>query len=119
QSDLMAERDRGRISAMLAANADLDIRPGLAAARNTDLHQLADAVAIDRDERIDLQDSLRDVSAEESGGVIAADAIGRLRQIVGAERKELRRLGDVASHEAGARQFDHGADLISQLGSGV
>src|ERR1019366_361755 len=111
QSDLVAERDGGGIAAMLAANADLETRAGLASARNADLHQLADAVAIDRDERIDLQDSLGDIGAEESGGVVAADAVSRLRQIVGAEREELRRLGDVAGHQAGARQFDHGADL--------
>src|SRR6202022_4587436 len=101
QSDLVAERDRSRIAAMLAANADFQIRAGLAPARDADLHQFTDAVAIDRNERIDFQDSLCDVGAEEPGGIIAADAVGGLRQIVGAERKELRRLRDVAGHQAG------------------
>jgi len=98
---------------MLAADADLQFGASLAPARDADLHQFADPVAIDRDEWIDLQDSLCDVGAEESGSIIAADAIGGLRQIVGAERKELRRLGNVAGHQAGTRQFDHGADLIA------
>src|SRR5277367_1547553 len=85
EADLVAERHRSRIAAMLAADADLEIGPRLAAARDADLDQFADAVAIDRDERIDLQNSLGDVGAEESGGVVATDAIGGLGQIVGAE----------------------------------
>ena len=61
----MAERDRRWIAAMLAADADLQIGPRLASARDADLDQFADAVAIDRDERIDLEDSLGYVSAED------------------------------------------------------
>src|ERR1700687_1406815 len=57
QSDLVAERNGGGIAAMLAANTYLEAGAGLAAARNADLHQFADAVAIDRDERIGLKDS--------------------------------------------------------------
>src|ERR1700744_1314348 len=75
QSDLVAECDRSGIAAMFAANADLEIGTSLAATRHADLHQFADAVAIDRNKRIDLQDSLGDVGAEEARGVIAADAI--------------------------------------------
>src|SRR5436309_12167401 len=100
---------------MLAANADLEIGPRLAAARDADLDELADAVAIHRDERIDLQNALGDIDAEESGRVVAADAVGRLREIVGAEREEFRRLGDIACHQARPRQLDHGANLITKL----
>ena len=96
QPDLVTEGDRGRIAAMFAANADLELRPRLAAALDADLDQFADAVAIDRDERIDLQNAARNIGAEESGGVVAADAVGGLRQIVGAEGEEFRGVGDVA-----------------------
>src|SRR5216684_831625 len=75
QSDLVAERDGSGIAAMLAADPDLEAGTGLAPARDADLHQLADAVAIDRDERVDLQDSLGDVGAEEARRVVAADAV--------------------------------------------
>ena len=51
------------------------------------------------------------VDAEEARGVVARDAEGRLRQIVGAEREELGRLGDFAGQQRGARQFDHRADV--------
>src|SRR4051812_820345 len=71
EPDLMAERHRGGIAAVFAADADLEVRPGLAAAGDTDLDQFTDAGAIDRDERIDLQDSLGDIGAEEARGVVA------------------------------------------------
>src|SRR5439155_6343328 len=70
EPDLVAERHRCGIAAMLAANADLEIGPRLAAADDTDLHEFTDTVAIDRDERIDLEDSLCDIGAKEARGVV-------------------------------------------------
>ena len=35
-----------------------------------------------------------------------------MRQVVGAEREELRFLGNLICHNAGARQFDHGANQV-------
>ena len=61
----MAERDRGRIAAVLAADADLEMLADLAAALDADLDQRADAVAVDRHERIARQDAARDIDAEE------------------------------------------------------
>src|SRR5258706_4638020 len=58
QSDLVAERDGSGIAAMLAAHADLEAGTGLAPARHRALHQLADPVAIDRPEQVQLHDSL-------------------------------------------------------------
>ncbi len=58
ETDLVAERHRGRVAAMLTANTDLEIGSGLAAAGDADLDEFTDAVAIDRDERIDFQDPL-------------------------------------------------------------
>src|ERR1700745_2702491 len=88
QSHLVAESDGRGIAAMFAADAYLQARTGLAPTRHADLHQFADTVAIDRDEGIYLQDSLGDVGAEEARRIIAADAIGGLGQVVGAEREE-------------------------------
>src|SRR5882757_9260654 len=101
EADLVAERDGGGIAAMLAADAHLQIGPRLASARDADLDELADAVAIDRDEGIDLENALGDVGAEKTRGVVAADAVGGLRQVVGAEGEELRGLRHVAGHQAG------------------
>ena len=43
EADLLAEGDRGRIAAVLAADAELDVRPRRAAALGGDADQLADA----------------------------------------------------------------------------
>src|SRR6476646_9514120 len=100
---------------MLAANADLEIRTRLASAGDADLDEFTNAIAIDRDERVDLQNSLGDIGAEESGGVVATNAVGGLRQIVGAEGEEFGGLHDIAGHQARARQLDHRTDLVGEL----
>ena len=85
QSNLMAESDGRGIAAMFAADTDLQARASLAPARHADLHQFAHAIAVDRNEGVDLQNSLGDVRAEKARRVITADAIGGLGQVVGAE----------------------------------
>src|SRR5690606_37011987 len=52
EPDLLAERDRGRITTMLTADAKLDIGAGRPAALGSDLDQFANTVAVERDERI-------------------------------------------------------------------
>ena len=61
----------------------------------------------------------RHVGAEKARGVVAADAEGGLGQIVGAEGKELRGLGDLGGAQRRPRQLDHGADLIVDSRSGL
>jgi hypothetical protein len=51
---------------MFTADAELEAGPHLAAARRRDLHELADAVAVDRHERVDRQDALGGVGAEKA-----------------------------------------------------
>src|SRR4051812_16329863 len=57
EPDLVTEADRSGIAAMLAADADLERGARLAAALDADPDQFADAVAIDRNKRIDLQNA--------------------------------------------------------------
>src|SRR5262249_27600800 len=108
----MAERDRGWVAAVLAADAHLKLRPGLAPALDTDADQRAHALLIDRDERIARQNATRSVDAEEARRIVAADSERGLRQVIGAEREEFRALGDLVGEQRRARQLDHGADLI-------
>src|ERR1700675_3335577 len=82
ERDLVAERDRGRIAAVLAADAELEIFADLAAARGGDADELADARAVDRDKRVGRQDAFRRIDAEKTCGVVAADAERGLRQII-------------------------------------
>src|SRR5512137_2281122 len=85
QPDEVAELDRGRLAAVLAADAQLDPGPRLPALLDGHTHELADAVAVEDLERVLGVDLLLDVRAEEAGGVVAADAERRLGQVVGAE----------------------------------
>src|SRR5262249_51388645 len=52
QPDLVAERDRGGVAAMLAADAELEVLPHLASALGGDAHQLAHAFAVEGHERV-------------------------------------------------------------------
>ena len=87
---------------MLAANAKLDSRARFAAAFGSDGHQIADAILIQSDERILFEDAGVDILVEETRGVVARNADRGLRQIVRAEREELRRLCDLVSPDRGA-----------------
>src|SRR3546814_3356945 len=61
----LAKPDRGRVAAMLAADAELDTGPGLAPARRRDLDQFADALDIDADERVGRIDALVDIGRQD------------------------------------------------------
>src|SRR5262252_1358878 len=78
EPDLVAECDRRRIAAVFAANAELGVAARLASTFGGDLDQLADAITIDRHERVDRKNPQARICAEEARGVIAADAEGSL-----------------------------------------
>src|SRR4026207_2089453 len=97
---------------MLAADAELECGTTTAPALSREPHKLPYPFDVERDEGIDRKDAAGGVLAQETGAVVAADAEGRLSQIVGAEGEELGTFGDIAGAKRGARQFDHGADEI-------
>ena len=51
--------------------------------------------------------------------VVAAEAEGHLRQVVGAEREELGLLGDLVGRQGGAGDLDHRADQVLDLRPGL
>src|SRR3954454_15206291 len=65
EADPIAKGDGGWVAAMLAADSELDVGPGAAAAVDPDLDQFADALLVDRDERIGGEDVPRCVGTEE------------------------------------------------------
>src|SRR5215471_17588192 len=93
EPDLMTERHGGSIAAVLTADPELQFGPDLAPTLGGDPHQLADAIPVERDEGVDAKNSLGEVGAEKARSVVPADAERRLREIIGAEREELRRTG--------------------------
>ena len=96
---------------MLAADAELEFLPHLAAGLGGDTDEFPDALAVDRHEGVDRKNALRCIHAQKARRVVAADTKGGLRQVVGAEGKELGRLGDLAGPQctevsvAGKRNF--------------
>src|SRR5690348_13696257 len=97
---------------MLAANAELQSRPGGAAPFSTDPHELADPGLIERDERVVLEDPEPLVRPDKARGVVARQAKDRLRQIVRPKAEEFRSLRYLAGEQRGSRQFDHRADEV-------
>src|ERR1700761_3830058 len=104
---------------MLAANAELDASPCRPAAIGGDADHLADALRVERDERVLLDDAELLVLADKARGVVARDAEHGLSQIVGAKAEERGGLGYVGRKQGGARQFDHCADLIGEFDPGL
>ncbi len=142
----MAKFHRARVSAVLAADAELDVRPRRPPGFDRHPHHRAHALAVQHRERIGVEDVLRfrvdmgaaaladhlfpvhlwaqtlgtgvlplHVERHELRRVVTREAEGRLRQVVGAEREELRLLGDAPGRHGGPRQLDHRADQIGQL----
>src|ERR1035437_4707464 len=111
----VAELHRARLAPVLAADADFQVRVGLAAAIDRHLHQLADTFLVEDGEGIVGEDLAILVVLLELRIVVAREAHGGLGQVVGAEAEELGFLGDVAGGERGARNFDHGADHVLEF----
>src|SRR4029077_16154585 len=120
QDHLVEEVHRVRVTAVLAAYAELDVRPGLLALLDGDLDQAADAVAVDGLERRDAEDAQLDVPAEERAfHVVPGEAPGHLRQVVRTEGEELRAGGDRARVQGRPRHLDHRADHRVHSGAGL
>ena len=79
----MAELNAGGVAAVLAADAQTQVRVGRAAIVGSHLDQLANADLIQMLERIALVDLVLVVSAQELGSIVTAEAEGHLGQVVG------------------------------------
>ena len=94
---------------MLAAHAKVHAGVGGATLLDGHAHQLEHR-RIDGLEGVLLQDLLVQVQRDELGlGVVAGEAKGRLREVVGAKAEEVGVLGDLVGDHAGARQLEHGS----------
>ena len=81
--------------------------------------ELPDAADVEALERVALEDFLGEVIGEEAVDVVAAEAEGHLRQVVGAEAEELGGLGHFVGGDGGARDFDHRAVQVLDLDAGL
>ncbi len=104
----MAERNRARLAAVLAADPELELRLRTATALDSDAHQVADAVLVEHLERVVLEHARLQVVREELAlGIVAGETERRLREVVRAEREEVGQLRDLVRADARARELDH------------
>src|SRR5687768_13299288 len=87
---VVTEGNRLRFTAMLAADADLECRLHATPVSNGQRDELAHATPVDGLEGVVGEQSLLQVLRQESTGVVAAQAKCRLREVVRAEREEVR-----------------------------
>src|SRR5207302_10314369 len=113
QAQLVAERDRRRLAAVLAADAELERRLRPPPSLDRQPHQVADATHVQRLERIVLQNTIFQVPRQELAlRVVAGEAERRLGQVVRAEREEVGVRGDLVRTYARARELDHRSDEV-------
>src|SRR5687768_3733824 len=104
ETGFVAERDRRRVAAVLAADPDLETWPRLPSTLDRDSHHGADAVAVEHLERVGRDDLLLHVFRQEALlCVVARDAEDRLRQVVRAEGEELGLRRDLVGDKTCAR----------------
>ena len=96
----MEEMDGRRVAAVLTADADLEVGPRLATALDAGPHEIPDALRVNRRKRILLEDLLLLVDLQELAAVVARKAERELRQVVRAEREELRVTRDLIGDDA-------------------
>src|ERR1700687_1914648 len=119
-SSLMAELHAVCIAAMLPANPDLQFWTGLTALFNSPPHQHSYTLSIQRLERISSKDPglfLVYIVRQEASRVVSGQPHGGLRQVAGAERKELSNLSTLIRQQCRPRQLDHRSHKIRQLQS--
>ena len=98
----MEEVDRLRVAAVLAADAELEVRAASARPSSTAILTSRPTPSASRvSNGRDPEDAHLEVAAEERAlDVVAGEAPGRLGQVVGAEGEELGRLGDLRRRSA-------------------
>src|SRR5215467_699567 len=113
----MAELHAVRLSAMFAADAELDIGASLLSFSDGHFHKLANTGLVNSGKRVFLDDFQFLVGAEEGTRIVAAHAERGLGKVVGAEAEELGGLRDFVRRKGAARNLDHGADQVVELGA--
>ena len=101
----MAELDRGRVAAVLAADAQMNVGACLTAKLDSRFNQFADALLIEVCKRIGFIDLVLVIVVKELAGVVTAEAKRHLRQVVRAEAEEFGLLGDLIGSQRGARDL--------------
>src|SRR5687767_2478928 len=111
----MAELDGPWLAAVLPTNANFQSGANRAAPVHGEVDQAPNALLIEDLKWVIRQNSRADVGREKPSGVIATQAKCRLRQVIGAEGKELSLARDLVSREGRSRKLDHRSDGIGKI----
>src|SRR5205085_5310969 len=111
EAGVVEEGDRLGVTAVLAADAELDVRFGLTPSLGALMDELAHTAGIYRLEGVALEQTLLDVGRHHAAlDIVTAEAERHLGEVVGTEREEVGLLGDLVGSNGAAARVDHGAD---------
>src|ERR687892_2779367 len=109
----MAEGNAGRVTPVLATDAQLKVGTTPASRSHCHTYQGAHAFRVDGGEGVGWEYPFLNIPAKELAlGVIAAETVGHLRQVIGAEAEEVRLSGDFSGDQGGPGRLNHGAKLV-------
>src|SRR5260370_5832992 len=111
----MTELDAVRISAVFAADAQLDSGPSFVALLHGNLDQLADSGLVDRGERILLDYFQLLIGPKERTRIVAAHAEAGLGQVIGPKTQELGRLREFIACDSPTKHLTHRANPLLPL----
>src|SRR4030095_1129057 len=111
----VTEFDASGFAAVFATNPKLDVRPSLASQVPRNFHQAPNTFLIYRGKGICIDNIAFSVGGEETAGIVPAHSERWLREIVGAEAKELSVARDQIGDKGGARNFNHCPDEIIEF----
>ena len=94
---------------MFTTDGQCHIRPLRPAQIGPNAQQFAHAFGIQRMKRVFRENALLDIVRHEPPGIVTAEPVGHLRQVIGPKAEE-RRIGrNFIRPQAGARRFHHNA----------
>src|SRR5215469_6025905 len=106
---------------MLTKNPYFELRTGFASLCNAPLHEHANALSVERLERVGGKHTrllLIHVVRQEAAGVIAREAHGGLGKVVGSEGEEFGDFADFVGKQCCSRELDHSAYKVWQFDTG-
>src|SRR6185437_6255790 len=108
----MTECHRARLASVLAADAQFNARSGLSAILNRDADQAADSDGVQGLKRVIRKNATFYVRRKEAPGIVAAESVGRLGQVVGSEAEEFGPFGNFARGERSPWELYHSPNKV-------
>src|SRR5665647_1080930 len=109
----MAEGDGPGFSTMLATNPKFDVRAHSTSVFDGDADQSAYPSRVEHLKRIVRKDTMFDIGRKKTPGVVPAQPICSLSQVICSKREEFSAPGDLPCGKGRPRQLDHRSDCVA------